>query len=45
MQKASDRAWRRRGRLSRDTITANAISYPDEPGLRKTGSASLLLNF
>ena len=34
----SGRAWRRRGRLSRDTNTANAISYPDESGLRKPDS-------
>jgi hypothetical protein len=29
-------AWRRYGRLSHNAIiTANAISYPDEPGLEK----------
>ena len=32
------RAWRRYGRLSRNANTANAISYPDEPGLRKPDS-------
>ena len=32
------RAWRYRSRLSRNTNTANAISYPDEPGLRKPDS-------
>ena len=32
------RAWRRRGRQSRNANTANAISYPDEPGLRKPDS-------
>jgi hypothetical protein len=31
-------AWRYHGRLSRNTNTANAISYPDEPGLRKPDS-------
>ena len=30
-------AWRHHGRLSRDAFTSNAISYPDEPGLRKPG--------
>ena len=37
-QRLSDRAWRRRGRQSRNANTANAISYPDEPGLRKPDS-------
>ena len=32
------RAWRRRGRQSRNANTSNAISYPDEPGLRKPDS-------
>jgi hypothetical protein len=35
---SSGRAWRRCGRQSRNTNTANAISYPDEPGLRKPDS-------
>ena len=38
MQRIIESAWRRRGRLSRDTITSNAISYPDEPGLREPDS-------
>jgi hypothetical protein len=38
MQESSDRAWRRYGRLSHNAKTSNAISYPDEPGLRKPDS-------
>ena len=35
---SSGRAWRRYGRQSRNANTSNAISYPDEPGLRKPDS-------
>src|ERR687898_1133101 len=38
MPRPSGRAWRRYGRQSRSANTANAISYPDEPGLREPDS-------